>query len=56
MPTGTDAWEEADASVPASAKVFFTLELQHLGFVDEAMSPIPIRCVTGVFEDVQFGI
>jgi hypothetical protein len=56
MPTGTAAWEEANASVPASVRVYFTLELQHPGFVDEAMSPIPIRCVTGMFEDMQFGI
>jgi hypothetical protein len=37
-------------------EVFFTLELQHPGFVDESSNPIPIRCVTGVFEDMQFGI
>jgi hypothetical protein len=56
VPQGDAAWEEAAASVPASVKVCFTLELQHPGFVDETMSPIPIRCVTGVFEDMQFGI
>jgi hypothetical protein len=56
MPTGTAAWEEAHASVPASVKVYFTLELQHPGFVDPSSNAIPIRCVTGVFEDVQLGI
>jgi hypothetical protein len=56
MPTGTAAWEEAEASVPASVKVHFTLELQHPGFVDDAMNPIPIRCVTDVYEDMAFGI
>jgi hypothetical protein len=56
MPQGTAAWEEAVASVPASAQDFFTLELQHPGFVDELSNPIPIRCVTGVAEDMQFGI
>jgi hypothetical protein len=56
VPQGNAAWEEAAASVPASVKVYFTLELQHPGFVDETMTPIPIRCVAGVAEDIQFGI
>jgi hypothetical protein len=56
MPQGTAAWEEAEASVPASVLVYFTLELQHPGFVDEMENPIPIRVVTGVAEDMQFGI
>jgi hypothetical protein len=56
VPQGTAAWEEADASVPASVQVYFTLELQHPGFVDESTNPLPIRCVTGVYEDMQLGI
>ena len=42
--------------MPASVQVYFTLELQHPGFVDESSNPIPIRCVTGVHEDMQLGI
>jgi hypothetical protein len=56
VPQGTAAWEEAEASVPASVQVYFTLELQHPGFVDESSNPVPIRCVTGVYEDMQLGI
>ena len=56
MPRGTAAWEEAEASVPASVRVYFTLELQHPGFVDDTNNSIPIRCVTGVYEDMQLGI
>jgi hypothetical protein len=56
MPTGTAAWEEADASVPASVKVYFTLELQHPGFVDGSSNPIPIRCVAHVSDDTSFRI
>jgi hypothetical protein len=53
---GTAAWEEAVASVPASVIVYPTLELQHPGFVDESDNPIPIRAVTGVRADMDFGI
>ena len=42
--------------MPASVQVYFTLELQHPGFVDESTTPVPIRCVTDVYEDMQLGI
>jgi hypothetical protein len=54
---GTAAWEEAVASVPASVVVYFTLELQHPGFLDETgENQIPIRLVTGAREAMQLGI
>jgi hypothetical protein len=56
VPQGTAAWEEAEAWVPASVQVYFTLELQHPGFVDDTSNPFPIRCLTGVYEDMQLGI
>lgn len=55
MATGNAAWEEAVASVPPDVTVYFTLELQHPGFV-ELGTPVAIRIVTGVSSDQTFTI
>lgn len=51
----TAAWEEANASVPPDVMLYFTLELQHLAFL-EGETPIAIRAVTDVYEDMDFTI
>lgn len=55
MPTATAAWEEAVASVPPAVVVYFTLELQHPGFLEGAVN-VPIRIVNGVTADQTFTI
>lgn len=52
----TDAWEEAEASVPATVEVFQTLELQHLAFVDVDTGPFSVRAVAGTAFDQMFTI
>jgi len=51
----TEAWEEAEASVPPGVLIFYTLELQHPSFVEDSV-PFVVRIVTGVFEDQVFTI
>lgn len=46
----TNAWEEAEASAPPNVMIYSTIELQHVAF------DAPARCVTGVSDDVDFGI
>jgi hypothetical protein len=55
MPTGNAAWEEAVASVPTELVIYFTLELQHPGFLEGAVE-VPIRIVNGVSTDQTFTI
>jgi hypothetical protein len=51
------AWEEAEATAPPGVVTHYTIELQHPGFVQgDPPVAIPIRCVTGVADDMQFGI
>lgn len=52
----TDAWEEAEASVPPNVDVFCTLELQHLAFVDVNTGPFSVRAVAGTPHDQTFRI
>jgi len=52
----TAAWEEAEATAPPGVVVYCTLELQHPGIVDISNTVIPIRCVTDVTDDMDFGI
>lgn len=47
----TEAWEEAEASVPASIFYYYTIELQHPAFVDDVEGPFSIRVCTGITED-----
>ena len=51
----TAAWEEAEATAPPGLVVYCTLELQHPGILVLGV-PAPIRCVTGVVDDTEFGI
>ena len=51
----TVAWEEANASVPPDVIIYYTLELRHPAFLEEG-EPVAIRCVTDVFDDMQFTI
>lgn len=52
----TTAWEEAEASAPPGTLTYCTIELQHPAFLDESDNPIPVRCVTDVADDMEFGI
>ena len=53
----TAAWEEAEATAPPDVILYPTLELQHPAFLDtDGVTQIPIRCVTGVADDMDFGI
>lgn len=49
----TDAWEEAEASVPPTVDVYCTLELQHLAFVEDGV-PFAVRAVAGSYNDETF--
>ena len=49
----TEAWAEAEASVPTEVVYYYTLELQHPAFVDSVEGPFAIRIVTGVYDDVN---
>lgn len=51
----TAAWEEAQASVPATIEVYHTLELQHSAFVVLAV-PFAVRAVAGDYADQTFRI
>lgn len=51
----TAAWEEAEATCPATVTIYSTLELQHPAFLQDDVE-VPIRCVTDVHEDQEFGI
>jgi hypothetical protein len=51
----TPAWEEAEATAPPGVIVYHTIELQHPAFLQDDVQ-IPIRCVTGVADDMSFGI
>lgn len=51
----TDAWAEAEATAPPDVILYCTLELQHPAFLEDDVE-VPIRCVTGIDEDVSFGI
>lgn len=51
----TPAWEEAEATAPPGIVVYCTLELQHPAFLQDAVE-VPIRVVTGVADDMSFGI
>jgi hypothetical protein len=53
---GRAAWEEAEATAPPGVTIYATLELQHPSFLDVSSVNIPIRCVTGVADDMSFGI
>jgi uncharacterized protein DUF1833 len=55
MPTGNAAWQEAIASVPPEIVLYFTLELQHPGFLEGGVE-VPIRIVNGVTTDQIFTI
>lgn len=49
----TDAWEEAEASVPPTVLVYDTLELQHSAFIDDD-GPFSVRAVAGDYTDQTF--
>jgi hypothetical protein len=49
------AWEEAEATAPPGVLVYATLELQHPAFIQGGVN-VPIRVVTGVADDMSFGI
>lgn len=52
----TAAWEEAEATNPPGVLTYNTLELIHPAFVDEVDGPFSIRAVSGVHEDMSFGL
>jgi len=52
----TAAWEEAEASVPASVDMFATLEFQHPAFLDDDDHPMAIRVVADTPDDQLFTI
>jgi hypothetical protein len=49
------AWEEAEATAPPDVLIYCTLELQHPAFLKDGVQ-VPIRCVTGVADAMEFGI
>lgn len=51
----TAAWEEAEATAPPGVIAYSTLELQHPAFLENGVQ-VPIRCVTEVTDNMQFGI
>lgn len=51
----TAAWEEAEATAPPDIIVYPTIELQHPAFLQGGVE-VPIRCVSGVSDDMSFGI
>jgi len=51
----TAAWEEAEATAPPGVVIYYTIELQHPAFLQDAVE-VPIRCVTDVADDTSFGI
>jgi hypothetical protein len=51
----TSVWEEAEATAPPGVVMYATLELQHPAFLQGGVE-VPIRCVTGVADDMNFGI
>lgn len=52
----TAAWEEAEASNPPGILTYNTLELIHPSFEDEVEGPFSIRAVSGVADDMSFGL
>lgn len=53
----TPAWEEAEATAPPGLDPYNTIELQHPAFLEgDPPVEIPIRAVTGVHEEMMFGI
>jgi hypothetical protein len=50
MASRTEAWEVAMASCPPDELTYYTLEIWHSSF------DVPARVVTGVGDDMQFGI
>lgn len=50
----TDAWEEAEASVPPTVDIYHTLELQHAAFFDLETGPFSVRAVAGDYADQSF--
>jgi hypothetical protein len=46
----TEAWEEAEASLPPQVVVYPTIELRHPSFTD----PVAVRFVSGAPDDMQF--
>lgn len=51
----TDAWAEAEASLPPTVDMYCTIELKHPAFVENGV-PFSVRAVAGSYSSIMAGI